>query len=205
MAGAGRRTFAAGELLTSSNVQNYLMDQAVMVFSSAAARTSAIAVPTEGMTSYLTDQDQLYIYDGSAWQSVVDISAWTAYTPTITASTTNPTFTYTTQQGAYMQIGKTVHFRMNLVLNVVTSAGTGNYLFDLPVAGVAGVVQSFYGRYYDTSTGLNYRIMGTNASSTNKISTAWYSDGAATFVSATTPVAPATGDIYSFAGTYEVA
>ncbi len=34
MAGAGYRTFSAGEVLTAANVQTYLMDQAIPVFAS---------------------------------------------------------------------------------------------------------------------------------------------------------------------------
>jgi len=42
VAGAGRRTFTPGEVLTASNVMNYLQDQAVMNFAGTAARGSAI-------------------------------------------------------------------------------------------------------------------------------------------------------------------
>jgi hypothetical protein len=55
MSGAGWRQFAANEVLTSTNVQNYLQDQAVMRFASASARNSAITAPTQGMTAYLDD------------------------------------------------------------------------------------------------------------------------------------------------------
>jgi hypothetical protein len=55
MSGAGWRQFAANEILTSTNVQNYLQDQAVMRFASATARNSAITAPTQGMTAYLDD------------------------------------------------------------------------------------------------------------------------------------------------------
>jgi hypothetical protein len=55
MSGAGWRQFAANEVLTSTNVQNYLQDQAVMRFASATARNSAITAPTQGMTAYLDD------------------------------------------------------------------------------------------------------------------------------------------------------
>ena len=67
MAGLGRKVFTAGDVLTASDVQNYLMDQSVMVFAGTAARSSAIATPTEGMVSYLTDIDLLETYNGSSW------------------------------------------------------------------------------------------------------------------------------------------
>ena len=58
--GLGRRTFSPGEVLTASNVMNYLQDQAVMSFAGTAVQ--------EGMVSYLQDLNQLDVYDGSGWK-----------------------------------------------------------------------------------------------------------------------------------------
>lgn len=66
MAGSGRKTFSPGDVLTSSDVQNYLMDQSVMVFAGTAARTSAIPSPSAGMVAYST-ATSLQVYNGSAW------------------------------------------------------------------------------------------------------------------------------------------
>ena len=74
--GLGRRTFAPGEVLTASNVMNYLQDQAVMNFAGTAARGSAIGTAVaEGMVSYLQDTDSLQVYSavGTAspsWRNV---------------------------------------------------------------------------------------------------------------------------------------
>ena len=70
--GSGYRTFTAGEVLTASNVQNYLQDQAVMVFAGTAARSSAIGTANfeEGMLTYLTDVDKLQVYTGAAFADV---------------------------------------------------------------------------------------------------------------------------------------
>ena len=67
MAGAGYRTFSAGEVLTAANVQTYLMDQAIPVFASATARDAAITSPSEGQHCFLSDTDALQYYTGSAW------------------------------------------------------------------------------------------------------------------------------------------
>lgn len=76
MAGSGRRTFAPGEVLTASNVMNYLQDQAVMVFAGTAARGSAIGTAvSEGMVSYLQDSNQVQVYDGSSWDSISRIKS----------------------------------------------------------------------------------------------------------------------------------
>lgn len=76
MAGLGRRTFQAGEVLTASNVMAYLQDQAVMNFAGTAARGSAIGTAvSEGMVSYLADTNVVQAYDGSAWNSLAYASS----------------------------------------------------------------------------------------------------------------------------------
>ncbi len=79
---AGRKVFVANEILAAADVNDYLMDQSVMVFSGTAARSSAIGTPTAGMVSYLTDTSTLQVY-GTAWADVSspgDITAVTAGT-----------------------------------------------------------------------------------------------------------------------------
>lgn len=92
MAGAGYKDFTTGEVLTAANVDNYLMEQTVMVFASAAARTTALAaVLAEGMTSYLKDTNSLEVYDGSNWISASgDLTALTAGTGITITSPTGP-------------------------------------------------------------------------------------------------------------------
>jgi hypothetical protein len=70
MAGAGKKTFTAGEVLTASDVNTYLMEQSVMVFGGTAARSSAIPTPSEGMTTYRTDTQQIESYDGAQWRGM---------------------------------------------------------------------------------------------------------------------------------------
>jgi hypothetical protein len=69
MAGAGYRTFQSGEVLTSTNVQTYLMDQAVQVYAGTAARSSAVPSPSAGMVAYSTATG-LQVFNGSAWIDV---------------------------------------------------------------------------------------------------------------------------------------
>ena len=69
---AGYREFQTGEVLTSQNVNSFLMNQAVMVFADDAARTTALSgVITEGMLTYNLDTKALEVYDGTAWGPVV--------------------------------------------------------------------------------------------------------------------------------------
>ena len=69
-AGQGYIEFATGDVLTASAANGYLASQVVMVFADAAARTSAIASPQEGMISYLKDTNATQYYSGSAWVSI---------------------------------------------------------------------------------------------------------------------------------------
>lgn len=79
------KDFAAGDILTAADVDDYLMRQAVMTFDDSTARGTALgtAVITEGMVTYLKDTDALEFWDGSSWQGVTnpgDITAVTAGT-----------------------------------------------------------------------------------------------------------------------------
>ena len=70
MAGAGRRVFQPGEVLTASNVMSYLQDQAVQVYAGTAARGSAIGTAvSEGMVSYLADANQLQFFESGSWRT----------------------------------------------------------------------------------------------------------------------------------------
>jgi hypothetical protein len=75
MAGLGRKVFTAGEVLTAANVQDYLQDQAVMVFAGSAARGSAIGTATEGMVSYLTDNNRIEVFT-TYWEQVYPVSTF---------------------------------------------------------------------------------------------------------------------------------
>jgi hypothetical protein len=59
---SGRKTFVGGDILLASEVQGFLMDQAVMVFDDSSARNAAIPSPDEGMVSYLKDTNSIDKY-----------------------------------------------------------------------------------------------------------------------------------------------
>jgi hypothetical protein len=62
MAGLGFKTFNAASVLTAADLQGYAVDQSVMVFATAAARTSALTSPSQGMMSFLNDSGTTWIY-----------------------------------------------------------------------------------------------------------------------------------------------
>ena len=71
------KLFEDGEILDASDVNTYFMDQALVVFDSAAQRDAAFGgtvngIPNEpalaeGRICYLKDDDTLYIYTGATW------------------------------------------------------------------------------------------------------------------------------------------
>ena len=57
------------------------------------------------------------------------VSVWTAYTPTWTAATTNPSIGNGTLAGRYTQIGKTCVLVIGLTAGSTTTYGSGNWSF----------------------------------------------------------------------------
>ena len=95
---AGYRLFTTGDVLTAAQVQNYLQNQSVMFFASAAARDASApltAALTEGMFCYLADTNTTAYYSGSAWiplfqnQVLTSPKEQAAISATAVAATTN--------------------------------------------------------------------------------------------------------------------
>lgn len=68
MAGLGRKTFVATEVLTAANVNGYLMDQTVMKYANTTAASSAVGTAlSEGMQFYLSNTDEQVFYNGTTF------------------------------------------------------------------------------------------------------------------------------------------
>jgi len=105
-AGLGYVEFATGDILTAANANGYLASQVVMVFASAAARTSAIASPQEGMISYLKDTNSTEYYSGSAWVAIGGSSASMTLlsTTTLSGAATAITISDATYKNLYIEL-----------------------------------------------------------------------------------------------------
>jgi hypothetical protein len=82
---AGRKVWAADEVLAADDLQEYIQDQVVFVYESSGARASGILAPTEGMVSYLKDTNQVSVYNGTAWVDIApDVGTPGTYTKVTT-------------------------------------------------------------------------------------------------------------------------
>jgi len=82
---AGRKVWAADEVLSADDLQDYIQDQVVFVYESSGARASGILAPTEGMMSYLRDTNQVSVYNGTAWVDIApDVGTPGTYTKVTT-------------------------------------------------------------------------------------------------------------------------
>lgn len=86
-----------------------------------------------------TDKGCYEVFTGGAWYEMARRdgggSAWTTYTPTLTATTTNPTLgTGSTRSGRYIREGRKVTVLVNIKFGTSgTAAGSGFYEVTLPV------------------------------------------------------------------------
>jgi hypothetical protein len=62
-----RKTFTAGDVLTASDVNTFLMNQMIMTFADSTARSSAIGTATEGMVTYLANTNTFEYSNGTAY------------------------------------------------------------------------------------------------------------------------------------------
>jgi hypothetical protein len=80
------------------------------------------------------------IADATITAAKLASEAWTAWTPTLTATTTNPTMgTGATRNGNYTRFGRTIHGQLHIIFGTSGSAaGSGTYEVSLPVAPTPG-------------------------------------------------------------------
>jgi hypothetical protein len=150
------KTFAPG-VLTSSDVNTFLMRQAVIVCTS----TTRPGSPNEGMTIYETDTKAYARYDGTNW---VYQGRWLAFTPTVTGTGTGWTIpTPTTGSTRYAQVGNVVFYKVRITWPAGVVRGTANVEVSLPIAARNGSdanarpnVGGGFAR--DISTGVEYPI-----------------------------------------------
>lgn len=127
-------------------------------------------------------------------QAFTDLqAAWTSWSPTWTSSGTAPAIGNGTLVGTYTRIGKFFTGTISLTWGSTTTAGTGNYLFSLPVTAAGGIHTPFMGQaeLFDTSAATyNYYVVALNTSAQIVLR----APAAGALASATAPYTWATGD-----------
>lgn len=106
------KDFAAGELLTSSDVDTYLMSQVIIRCTSSTRPSS----PAQGWHIYETDTSQFMVYNGSSWVreslnpsgATVATSQSTSNTSYTDLTTTGPSVTVTTRSSAIIVVSARV-------------------------------------------------------------------------------------------------
>lgn len=137
------------------------------------------------------------------------LGAWTSYTPSLTASTTNPTLgTGSAASGAYCRIGKIVHFRASVTFGTSdVNAGSGFYFISLPVASKAAMDTFPIGsaNITDSSAGKRYIGLARWASTTTVSLQMQLDSTGSSSATAAVPMTFDASDGISITGTYEIA
>jgi len=81
------KTFANGFPLPASDLNNYLMNQSVIVFADSTARSAALPTPTEGMITYLEDTNNYQYWDSAGWVDLVEAPDLSTLIPKSTVTT----------------------------------------------------------------------------------------------------------------------
>lgn len=127
----GYKLWSTNELLTSSDVNTYLMKQAVITCTSGTRPASPVA----GMHIYETDTSLLRKWNGSVWESTAG-GRNAAFVPTLSSTGTSPTLgTGSVRNSWYCTLpGPSILYTFFIKFGTSgVSVGTGNYLVSLPI------------------------------------------------------------------------
>lgn len=171
--------------------------------------TTRPASPDEGMSIYETDTDRVLIWNGSTWLIVCE--PWQAYTPVLTAATTNPTLgTGSTASARYQRQYGLVTYQGVIVFGTSgTAAGTGDYSVSLPVTAATGISARHLGvaNAWDNSAGhtcITTAVLGTSTTMKFAFANSWPM-GNVNYVGASQPMTWAASDQLFWTVTYEAA
>ena len=148
--GSGFQTFVAGSVLTASEVNNYLMEQTVMSFATAAARASAVTAPETGQVYWDQALFTLNVYNGTSW---VCISTQAAYASGSSGLVSNTTYAAHTGAAVSVLTGTKALVTVSCASMVHnTSDIYHGFAVSGATAGVSGTAVTKYGSLTLTST-----------------------------------------------------
>lgn len=122
------------------------------------------------------------------------LGAWTSYTPTWTASTTNPAIGNGTITGSNWKAGRLLVARFAITMGSTTTYGSGAYIVSLPQSmNATATAPCAVVGCYDSSAGKRYHRIGTYFTGTTMVISS--EDG--TLISSSVPFTWASGDVLS--------
>ncbi len=140
--------------------------------------------------------------------SNLEQTAWTSYTPTWTAGTTNPSIGNGTIEGYYKVIGKTCFVRGNIVMGSTTTFGSGEWYVSMPfTASHADAILMTVNLLDNGLAWYNATLNGARAGFNTKAPMQYQntSNGTADSVTPTQPFTWTTSDRFIWNGSYEIA
>ena len=139
--------------------------------------------------------------------SNLDQTAWTAYTPSWTAASTNPVIGNGTIEGYYKVIGKTCFVRGNIAMGSTTTFGSGEWYVSMPFTAshADGILMT--ATLLDNNTAWYNAILNGARAGFNHKSAIQYQvvGGTADSITPTTPFTWTTSDRFTWNGSYEIA
>lgn len=153
----GTKLFTTGEVLSSSDVNQYLM-RGVKVFASSTARDAAYGgagEPTleEGEFCYLTDTNAVQYYDGASWIAISSgaVSAISTAEVLTSQTTTSATFTDLTTVGPAVTL--TTGTKVLVIITAQTANNTSQNisLVSVAVSGATTTAAADANALYNTS------------------------------------------------------
>lgn len=168
--GSGFKTFTS-TVLSASDVNNYLMSQAVAYFSSTSARDTAITSPVDGQVCLIGSNDVnegFYVWNGTAWRkgpgwnAPFGIQAYQTYATNLTLTTASTDYelgggtsraSFTSVTGRLYKV--TVNFYLSNVAGGATvsvSLRNGTTVLNAlpPTGSQSGVAQSYNATWVGT-------------------------------------------------------
>lgn len=152
------KTFAPG-VLTSSDLNTYFMQQAVITCTSGARPSS----PVEGMTIYETDTDRYATWSGSAWEAGDYPGAWRSYDATLISggAGTDWAIGNGTVVSKYCRVNRLVGVWFRITFGTTTTFGTKFLNISLPFNTTFTTEDVYAGNSLakDTSAGTNFALI----------------------------------------------
>jgi hypothetical protein len=124
-----RKTFQALDVLLNTELNTFLMDQAVQTYSSQATRNTALPTPTEGQLTYVNDRNEFQATHGSGvWYPVAGQMPFIELTKNVNQSFANATTALVTWNTSGISRGG-----FNVALNEVTVPFNGIYTINTAI------------------------------------------------------------------------